>query len=70
MSKLKPCPFCGGKAELTTDVTAERYSKPRAMIYCTNCKIETRWFDDKNRDGTFVEEAVNAWNKRCTNEID
>ena len=51
--KLKPCPFCGGSAELwdTEDV---QYPY---QIVCMSCFCGT---DEK----TYKESAIEAWNKR------
>lgn len=53
--KLKPCPFCGGKAKLV-----ETYVEKGIWVYsvdCSNCK--TRQQVSKTE-----EEAINAWNTR------
>ena len=62
--KLKPCPFCGGKAEYHCEEhdwsdcgylsTAKYYD---AYVECENCGARTEIFDTK-------EEAISAWNKR------
>ena len=65
MIELKPCPFCGGEAKLITSITVGAHAKPIARVYCTDCKISLSWFCDNNNDGMFIEEAVNAWNKRA-----
>ena len=52
MAELKPCPFCGGKADIV-----ERWpDKFHRMIMCDECGAE---FVDKN------EHAVAAWNTRA-----
>lgn len=51
MSELKPCPFCGGKAECFTVNSA-------SWVYCTDCRCET-WVCDT------PEEAIAAWNRRA-----
>lgn len=50
--KLLPCPFCGGKAELSDDYLF-------FSVHCTNadCEIETKRF-------RFKLDAIKAWNKR------
>lgn len=37
-SKLKPCPFCGGKAELRT---ASAYKTDFWVVKCSVCKAQT-----------------------------
>ena len=54
MSELKPCPFCGGKAECFTVNSA-------SWVYCTDCRCET-WGCDT------PEEAIATWNKRYYSE--
>jgi len=49
--KLKPCPFCGGKAHI---------SQKDKMLYCDNCEVCMG-------GGLFalpLKEAVKAWNTR------
>lgn len=54
MSKaLKPCPFCGGQAELRV------YSAELQFVQCSVCLAGSTAF-------TNSEEAVAAWNKRNT----
>lgn len=36
--RLKPCPFCGGRASVNYDMNLE----PNA-IYCRTCKAFVRW---------------------------
>ena len=47
--KLKPCPFCGGEAE----VEGERIF----WVSCQKCWVETSSFNT-------LEEAIEAWNRR------
>ena len=50
--KLKPCPFCGGEAEVwVSDVT------DRAIVYCTVCDAQISIRPTE-------QEAIEAWNKR------
>lgn len=72
MEELKPCPFCGGEAELGEflgvvpeidengayiDAETEYY----AWCYCTECGITTIDYDTDA-------EAIEAWNRRATDE--
>lgn len=67
MNDLRPCPFCGGKAELLEG--------PRgiARIKCSLCHCQT---EDKEPDiimGEFVSrrtDAIKAWNRRVENETE
>jgi len=52
MTKLKPCPFCGGKAEYDNN------DRGAEWIYCTECGATS----SMKRIGT--NEAIEAWNKR------
>lgn len=53
---LKPCPFCGGKADLVD------YGLTGAMkvVQCLDCGARTRAFDPKVKRG---ENAIEAWTK-------
>ena len=55
MSKLKPCPFCGGSAELQEDMW------PR-FVYCTVCNARTKNMPQFGDEGSKA--AVEAWNRR------
>lgn len=48
-TELKPCPFCGGKAELS--------NYTHYWIGCKDCWVETKCYKSK-------EEAIEAWNRR------
>ena len=56
--ELKPCPFCGGKAEILN------YSENAWLVYCRMCDgMVERWRKTKK-------EAIEQWNRRVNNEID
>ena len=52
--KLKPCPFCNGKAHVSRCADDCRYS----AIYCESCGLVAKWYHD------YEDEAINHWNKR------
>lgn len=56
MDKLKPCPFCGGKAIIT--VLQHRFTD-LYFCSCEKCHIS-----QTSGEYTFRQEAINAWNKR------
>ena len=67
--KLKPCPFCGGKAKIYTHIKATEYKngvwteyKPEVWrVMCdarVDCCALLNKFDTK-------QEAIEAWNRRA-----
>ena len=48
--QLKPCPFCGEKAEVV-------YEQGWYKVGCCECWCQTQGFHD-------LEDAIKAWNKR------
>jgi len=50
--ELKPCPFCGGKAEV------HEFNGKCFMAYCSKCACE------QGRNYTTEKAAIKAWNKR------
>ena len=54
MQELKPCPFCGGKAEFET------YGGTACAVTCRKCRCGTPTVS--LNDG---ERAVEAWNRRA-----
>ena len=59
MDKLKPCPFCGGEAEISGTMNFE--SLRRYCATCLVCGVETP------RIARTREEAIKAWNRRADN---
>lgn len=55
--KLKPCPFCGGEAEM---IFWEAMKDAR--VRCKACDVSTH-------DYRTPEEAIEAWNKRTSSPI-
>lgn len=68
MSELKPCPFCGGKAETWVEFVpyATEYTYDEKNLYhcgCKRCRIHFSCFWLK--DG-----AINAWDRMAHNAND
>lgn len=70
MNDLKPCPFCGGDAEIDPDIMFfEYYGHERCdeAIQCTecSCRIEIQSDIDKcSCCNDLRSEAIAAWNRR------
>lgn len=59
---LKPCPFCGKKAEVRRTVAQDlggKASMPTFFVICTNTKCEVRTLQFKSRLN-----AERVWNRR------
>lgn len=59
--ELKPCPFCGGEAELEHDNIGYGYS----YIRCTRCGLKSPSFI-KAFDRASDNDAANYWNRRAS----
>jgi len=57
--EIKPCPFCGQKAEYDDNVT-EHYGLDCPGVECKLCGV--RNFADSKND------AIVMWNKRCDDD--
>ena len=51
---LKPCPFCGGEAELSSGYDCY-------FVSCSLCKAQTEW-------DMYKEKAIELWNRRINDE--
>ena len=60
MSDAKPCPFCGGKAEL---IKSDLYPTDTWFVVCHECEIKTFLFKTP-------EMALSRWNRRADDVID
>lgn len=67
MTELKPCPFCRGEAEIWIEYIkygSRKYGYDEMNAYhcgCKKCGISMR-------SGWSEEDAIEAWNRRTTNE--
>lgn len=59
MSELKPCPFCGGKAQVHKHIL----SLYGAMVRCSVCGASTVVYKNHNIEDA-VQFATYAWNRR------
>ena len=64
--KLKPCPFCGSEAKFSPSLD----DKTHGLIECTNknCYARVDWYDVASRTTLDFEKAIEAWNRRVSNE--
>ena len=65
-AELKPCPFCGGEAEI--ERTTRCMITAEIRIFCTKCGATVRnWEKTFWHVGYFdtEEEAIEAWNRRA-----
>ena len=66
MDELKPCPFCGGRAEQFI-----RYMPDNTNYYyimCSKCKASSNeFFSYFGYEG--MQESVEAWNRRVDNDL-
>ena len=61
MSELKPCPFCGGKAEIEHN---EILTLMFSYVVCRNCGAKTGEYR-VNSTYSSDEKAIEAWNRRA-----
>lgn len=58
MTELKPCPFCGGKAEKIT-ISCPKSCEPLYAVQCAKCKVYT--MPGGRAVGT---NPIEIWNRR------
>lgn len=67
-TNINKCPFCGGKAEPRIGITEDGLSVSRAVV-CNDCDIgifKIRKTPSEWIGFTSIEEAIDAWNRRCS----
>lgn len=67
MTELKPCPFCGGEAEMAT----EHYYDDKKISYvvCKRCDARGGFFLVSPKYASEAK-AIEAWNRRKDSEAD
>lgn len=58
MSELKPCPFCGGRADFISGTLRESGFK-FYRVFCSNCQSRTYMHN-------YVSDAADLWNTRTS----
>ena len=67
--KLKPCPFCGGKASVTDVIPPRLYIEDTAYcVFCASCDLLFGFDMDYGGEFATEKEAVEAWNRRVSDE--
>lgn len=58
--ELKPCPFCGGEAEMQLGKAGQAAAfSDRFKVECVSCEATIGWWHDSEAD------AIAAWNTRA-----
>lgn len=64
--KLKPCPFCGGKADVDSYYSNNGFFDEPTKIYkvfCQDCLCQT--------DEEYIKDkAIESWNRRTNDEME
>ena len=64
MDELKPCPFCGGKAELSSGTYD---GKAISYVSCLRREARGEYFTISHRYASAIK-AIAAWNRRVDGE--
>lgn len=65
MRELKPCPFCGGEAEIGHSNLFS--GKMASYCECNNCGATGEYFDVSSKYSS-DDKAIEAWNRRVEHE--
>lgn len=65
MTELKPCPFCGGKAGLSSFFYEERQHYPfYGEVICFKCQANVGSTGFSKSKEEAEDKAIEAWNRR------
>lgn len=69
MSKLKPCPFCGGEARISTEYDMDGFGTFH-QVKCTQCGASSRqhFCSHGNEDPQYYSEVREDWQERVDSE--
>ena len=69
-TELKPCPFCGGNAELYDDTECGGFGLyvKRFFVICEECHASGGEANDYVDKGNLKKLAIKRWNRRTDNE--
>ncbi|AUR93009.1 coil containing protein [Vibrio phage 1.181.O._10N.286.46.C9] len=69
--KLKPCPFCGGKADYNWGSTSDigGVSHQKGWVNCTNSNCDASIDVDSIDDNMSDKELIDKWNKRTDDRL-
>lgn len=67
MTNLKPCPFCGGRAELIFDYAVEGFID---AIACQKCPAAVFTLHNWEKEEKLKQFLVESWNKRVESPHD
>lgn len=64
---LKPCPFCGGEAEIVISPTNQEHNLSCYAVHCKRCYVMIGYADPHTRTTEFYKSprsAAEMWNTR------
>lgn len=62
MKELKPCPFCGGEAEISINKTKQAQT---SVIRCSVCSCQKTMLKYPNYKGDIEQDIIESWNRRA-----